>query len=139
MRIGKKISGSRTTERAMGRGREKILCVEDEPDTCDMLQVLLPDFELISASTKAEAVEKAREGNFALIFMDYLLPDGTGEEACRVIRYFDQKTPILFITGSTTFTETKARSIGAQGTLKKASATFIDELKHRTSELALCG
>src|SRR5438309_11094978 len=103
-------------ERAMGRGREKILCIEDEPDTCRMLQVLLPDFELISASTKAEAVEKAREGNFALIFMDYLLPDGTGEEACRIIRYFDQKTPILFITGSATFTETKARSIGAQGT-----------------------
>jgi CheY-like chemotaxis protein len=139
IRIGKKFSGSRKMERAMGRGREKILCIEDEPDTCRMLQVLLPDFELISASTKAEAVEKAREGNFALIFMDYLLPDGTGEEACRIIRYFDQITPILFITGLATFTETKARSIGAQGTLKKASPTFIDELKHRTSELALCG
>jgi CheY-like chemotaxis protein len=139
MRIGVRSSGPRKMERAMGRSREKILCIEDEPDTCRMLQVLLPDFELISASTKAEAVERAREGNFALIFMDYLLPDGTGEEACRMIRYFDQKTPILFITGYATFTETKARSIGAQGTLKKASPTFVDELKHRTSELALCG
>ena len=69
--------------------------------------------------------------------MDYRLPDGTGEEACRLIRYFDQKTPILFITGVSTFTETRARSIGAQGTLKKASPTFIDELRHRTLELAL--
>jgi CheY-like chemotaxis protein len=121
----------------MGRDRGKILCVEDEPDTCRMLQVLLPEFELISASTKAEAVQMAREEQFALIFMDYRLPDGTGEEACRLIRYFDHKTPILFITGVSTFTETKARSIGAQGTLKKASATFIEELRHRTSELAL--
>ena len=121
----------------MGSDRQKILCVEDEPDVCKMLQTLLPDFELISASSKAEAIEKARGGNFALIFMDFRLPDGTGEDACHVIRHFDQKTPILFITGVATFTETKARSIGAQGTLKKASPTFIDELKHRTLELAL--
>jgi|SRR6478672_5241258 CheY-like chemotaxis protein len=121
----------------MGYKREKILCVEDDPDVCPMLQTLLPDFELTSVATKAEAIQKAREEKFALIFMDYRLPDGTGEEACRLIRYFDNKTPILFITGVSSFTETKARSIGAQGTLKKASPTFIDELKHRTSELAL--
>ena len=121
----------------MGTDKDRILCVEDEPDTCRMLQVLLPDFELISAATKAEAVELARQGQFKLIFMDYWLADGTGEEACRLIRYFDQKTPILFVTGSSTFTETKARSIGAQGTLRKASATFIQELQTRTSELAL--
>ena len=121
----------------MGDQREKILCVEDDPDVCPMLQTLLPEFELTSVATKAEAVQKAREEKFALIFMDYRLPDGTGEEACRLIRYFDHKTPILFITGISSFTETKARSIGAQGTLKKASPTFIDELRHRTSELAL--
>jgi CheY-like chemotaxis protein len=121
----------------MGDQREKILCVEDDPDVCPMLQTLLPEFELTSVATKAEAVQKAREEKFSLIFMDYRLPDGTGEEACRLIRYFDNKTPILFITGVSSFTETKARSIGAQGTLKKASPTFIDELKHRTSELAL--
>ena len=121
----------------MGDQRKKILCVEDDPDVCPMLQKLLPDFELISASTKSEALEKAREGKYAVIFMDYRLPDGTGEEACRLIRYFDQITPILFITGVSAFTETKARSIGAQGTLRKASPTFIDELRYRTSELAL--
>jgi CheY-like chemotaxis protein len=121
----------------MGDQREKILCVEDDPDVCPMLQTLLPEFELTSVATKAEAVQKAREEKFSLIFMDYRLPDGTGEEACRLIRYFDHKTPILFITGISSFTETKARSIGAQGTLKKASPTFIDELRHRTSELAL--
>jgi|KBSMisStandDraft_5_1062788.scaffolds.fasta_scaffold877042_2 CheY-like chemotaxis protein len=121
----------------MGDKRAKILCVEDDPDVCPMIQTLLPDFELISVSTKAEAIEKARESKFAMIFMDYRLPDGTGEDACRAIRRFDQITPILFITGVSSFTETKARSIGAQGTLKKASPMFIDELKHRTSELAL--
>jgi CheY-like chemotaxis protein len=117
--------------------RPKILCVEDEPETCKMIQVLLPDFEIISAGTKLEAIQKVMREDFSLIFMDYFLPDGTGEEACHHIRHFDQRTPILFITGSPTFTATKAVAIGAQGVLKKASPNFIDELKARSAELAL--
>lgn len=117
--------------------RPQILCVEDEPDTCRMLQVLLPDFEIITATTKGEAIEKILDGGYALIFMDYFLPDGTGEEACRLIRHFDQRTPILFITGSSILTATKAVSIGAQGVLRKASPNFIEELRERSAELAL--
>ena len=120
----------------MGHTTKQILCVEDEPDTLRMLQVLLPGYTLIPAQTKAEAVELARNNSYAVIFMDYWLPDGTGEEACRLIRYFDHRTPILFITGSSAFTSTKAVSIGAQGSLRKASPNFIDELRARTAELA---
>jgi CheY-like chemotaxis protein len=116
--------------------RPRILCVEDEPETCGMLQVLLPEFEIISAATKGEAVEKVMEDEFSLILMDYYLPDGTGEEACQLIRRFDQRTPILFVTGSSTFTSTDAVSIGAQGVLKKASPTFTEELEARSAELA---
>ena len=117
--------------------RPKILCVEDEPETCRMIQVLLPDFEIISAGTKLEAIQKVMREDFSLIFMDYFLPDGTGEEACRQIRHIDQRTPILFITGSASFTATRADAAGAQGVLKKASPNFIDELKERSAELAL--
>jgi CheY-like chemotaxis protein len=117
--------------------RPKILCVEDEPETCKMIQVLLPDFEIIQAGTKLEAIQKVMREDFSLIFMDYYLPDGTGEEACRHIRHIDQRTPILFITGSSSFTATKAVAVGAQGVLKKASPNFIDELKARSAELAL--
>ena len=124
--------------RAMGNDqRPKILCVDDETDTFRMLEVLLPAFEIIPATTKGEAIERIMEGGISLIFMDYFLPDGTGEEACRLIRHFDQRTPILFITGSSAFTSTKAVSIGAQGVLKKASPTFIEELQARSHELAL--
>ena len=102
-----------------------------------MLSVLLPDFEIIGAATKGEALEKIIEDKYSLIFMDYYLPDGTGEEACRLTRHFDRRTPILFITSSTTFSVTKAVSIGAQGVLRKASPNFIEELRERSSELAL--
>jgi two-component system nitrogen regulation response regulator GlnG len=117
--------------------RPKILCVEDEPETCKMLQVLLPDFEIIPAGTKLEAIQNVMKEDFSLIFMDYYLPDGTGEEACLHIRHFDQRTPILFITGSSNFTATNAVAIGAQGVLKKAQPTFIQELRERTLELTL--
>jgi len=56
-------------------------------------------------------------------------------EACRLIRGFDLKVPILFITASRAFTETHARSIGAQGTLRKMSPNFNEELQQRVSDL----
>src|SRR5215467_223581 len=117
--------------------KARILCVEDESDTHRMLQLFLSDFEIVSAETKSEAIELAKNNVFCLILMDYWLPDGTGEDACRIIRSFNIRTPILFITGSHSFSETRARSIGAQGTLRKASPTFVQELQTRASELAV--
>ena len=121
----------------MGSGGRKILCIEDEPDTCEMFQVVLPEFEMVSATSRAEGVKLAREHKFSLIFLDYYLPDGTGDEVCGMIRTFDQRTPILFVTGSRSLTEQMARSIGAQGTVKKASPIFIEQIKARTMQLAL--
>ena len=123
----------------MGKDRKRILCVEDDADTCELLTILLPDYELVNASTKSQAIEKARDGNFSLIFMDQTLPDGTGEETCRLIRTFDQITPILFLTGWRHFTEARARAIGAQGAIKKTSPTFIEDLQDRTTDLATSG
>jgi CheY-like chemotaxis protein len=121
----------------MGDEKKLVLCVEDHPDTCELISHILKDYELISASTKSEAIQKARTGRFALILMDCFLPDGTGVDACNQIRTFDQKTPILFVTGSESFSESRARSLGAQGTLKKGNALFVEELRNRAVELSL--
>jgi len=121
----------------MGSDGRKILCIEDEPDTCEMFQVVLPEYEMVPATSKTEGIRLAREQTFSLIFLDYYLPDGTGDDVCSMIRRFDQITPILFITGSHSFTERRARAIGAQGTVKKASPTFIEQIQTRTSQLAL--
>jgi len=120
----------------MGSTKKKILCVEDDKDFCELLTLALPEFDFVNAATVLEAVEKAREGNFSLIFMESLLPDGSGEEACRQIRVFDRTTPILFITESRFVSETFSRSIGAQGSLRKGSPTFIDDLQNRALQLS---
>jgi CheY-like chemotaxis protein len=102
-----------------------------------MFQVVLPDYTIVSAMSKADGVTIARTDHFSLILLDYYLPDGTGEEVCSTIREFDQRTPILFVTGSRSWTERRARAIGAQGTVKKASPTFIEQIQARMSQLAL--
>jgi CheY-like chemotaxis protein len=120
----------------MGKNMKRILCVEDDKDFCELLTLALPDFEFVNAATISDAVEKAREGGFSMIFLEYFLPDGTGEEACRRIRAFDKTTPVLLITESRSFNQNLAVRLGAQGALKKSSPTFIDDLTTRTHELA---
>ena len=115
--------------------KRRILYVEDNKDTFEMTQILLSDYDFTYAKTKTEAIDLARIGGFVLILLDYWLSDGTGDEACRLIRGFDSKVPILFITASRAFTETHARSIGAQGTLRKMSPNFNEELQQRVSDL----
>lgn len=120
----------------MGIKSKRLLCVEDQRETCELITGALRDFEVISVSTKAEAVARVHSDKFDLIVIDYYLPDGTGEEACVQIRSFDQRTPILFITGSDAFTETRSRTIGAQGTLRKGRPDFVTELRERAAELS---
>lgn len=117
--------------------RGRILCVEDHADTCDMVQTVLPEFEIVAAATAADAIEKASQGGFVMILMDYHLLDGTGEDACYAIRRFDQRTPILFITSSAAMSSTKAVAMGAQGVLRKEKYDFVEMLCQLVAELAL--
>ncbi len=120
----------------MGKKKKRLLFVEDHADTCELVSFILRDYDVTTVQTKAEAVKTAGSGGFDLFLLDYYLPDGTGEELCKEIRIFDSRTPILFVTGSASFTERRSRSIGAQGTLKKANPMFLSELRNRALELA---
>lgn len=120
----------------MGNKTRRLLCVEDHIETCQLITSTLRDFDVVSVTTKSAALERVRSGRFDLIVVDYYLPDGTGEELCKHIRIFDKRTPILFITGSDDFTETRSRTIGGQGMIKKGRPTFVTELRARASELS---
>jgi len=116
--------------------QKSILCVEDDSDACELAASVLKEFEVITAASKADAVEKVKLRNYSLILVDYFLPDGTGEEFTKHVRIFDKRTPILFVTGSADFSETQARTIGAQGTLKKGRPDFVNELRQRALDLS---
>ena len=81
--------------------RRRILCIEDDADTCELLATWLGLYNCLvtSASTMARGVELAQQEDFDLYLIDSRLPDGTGVEACNRIRAFDSHTPILFWSG----------------------------------------
>ena len=115
--------------------KKRFLCVEDHPDTCELIATILDEFEVISAGSKAEALRKAATLKFNLYLLDYHLPDGTGMELALLIRNFDPETPILFVTGTSSLTEKQAIKIGAQGVIKKSSKTFVEDLTNKAQEL----
>lgn len=110
--------------------RKKVLCVEDHPDTCELISVILREYEVISASGIGEAFSKFKETEFDVVLIDYHLPDGNGMELCRLMRTEDQTIPILFVTGTSNITMEAAVAAGARGLIRKTSGDFIQRLKH---------
>jgi DNA-binding response OmpR family regulator len=82
-------------------GKAKILCVEDDPDTCEMVTLSLSPlgYEVIPAHTIAAALRRAAAGDLRAYLIDGWLPDGAGIELCRKLREFDPHTPIIFYSG----------------------------------------
>jgi CheY-like chemotaxis protein len=79
-----------------------ILCVEDDVDTCMLLQYVLKDqgFEVVTCATSEKGLKLAREKDFSAIILDHRLADISGVEICRKIRTYDKQTPIIFYSAS---------------------------------------
>ena len=103
---------------------KRILVVDDEAEFCELLQfrLLLHDYEVITASTGYEALDKAGSEIPDLILLDLLLPDLDGLTVCGILRrqISTRATPVILITAVTTAaTQTAAREAGACGFLGK--------------------
>jgi DNA-binding response OmpR family regulator len=66
----------------------KILVAEDEKDIRELIAFTLrfANFEVVTASNGAEAVDAAQVEQPDLILMDVRMPKMTGYEACRVLK-----------------------------------------------------
>jgi DNA-binding response OmpR family regulator len=102
----------------MKEAKGRILFVEDDQDTCEMMRILLglEGYEAVPASGVSEGLSLAKAESFDLILLDWHFEDGTGIELCRMIRAFDGEIPIFFYTGVAYKSELKkALKAGAQG------------------------
>lgn len=102
----------------MEKPKRRILCVDDDQDTCEMMAALLGSagLEVCHALNVDEGLRLAKKERFDLILLDWTFDDGTGLELCQMIRSFDAETPILFYSGISYGSQTKqAISAGAQG------------------------
>jgi DNA-binding response OmpR family regulator len=99
--------------------KKRVLCVDDNPDTCALIAATLKGWKVVSEHSHAEGLRRAASEKFKLILLDYHLPDGTGIDLCRKIRLFDVSTPILLVTVTHTINHDDVIAAGGQGVFRK--------------------
>ena len=64
-----------------------ILIIDDDPMMCDTLSQALLEQEhhVVIAQSLTKGMEKAFSGPFDVVFLDVVLPDGNGLDACTTI------------------------------------------------------
>jgi two-component system nitrogen regulation response regulator GlnG len=81
----------------MPLSKQRVLCVDDDEDTCFVLRRLLEQegYEAETARTVAEALEMSRERPFDLYVLDVRFSAGNGASLCRRIREAAPHTPLV--------------------------------------------
>lgn len=114
--------------------QKRILCVEDNKDTCELLTFLLSDYQLVFTDSIETSLEVFNSQHFDLCILDNWLRDGFGTDLCRQIREINPDVPIIFASGVAQKHEIqKALSAGAKAYLTKPYS--IDELEQIVKEL----
>lgn len=75
---------------------KRVLCVEDDRDTCEVLRFVMTDFEFLSVQTVEAAEKLIADAPFDIYVLDNWLPDGSGVELCEKIRELNIEAPIVF-------------------------------------------
>ncbi len=86
----------------------RILIVDDEPGALQFIGAALhlAGLKAETADAPSTCLEKLKDGQWDLIFLDVGLPEADGFQLCTKIRGIEKlkATPIVFITGMATFT-----------------------------------
>ena len=114
----------------------RILCADDNPDTRELVFAMLQStgHEVICVEGSAEAMALLRREKFDLIVLDNWMPEMTGTELTRLIREFDNTTPILFYSAAAYEADKQAAlDAGAQSYLTKPEG--LDQLLDEVDKL----
>ena len=78
----------------------KLLAVDDEPETLELVEDILEDTEItVTTLESGERLhEVIREFKPNVLLLDRMLPGKTGIELCKEIREYDQHTIIIFFS-----------------------------------------
>jgi DNA-binding response OmpR family regulator len=83
-------------------GKTKVLVVDDEPETVDMLKTFLElfEFEVEGQLTGTTGMQAAIEGKPGVIILDLMLPDADGFQICRLLRHhaITKTIPIIILS-----------------------------------------
>jgi DNA-binding response OmpR family regulator len=78
----------------------RILVVDDEPDSVELLQEFLTGkgYEVVTASSGEEALRKVKEERPHLMLLDVRMPGMNGLDVLRKVREFDQEVGVIMVT-----------------------------------------
>lgn len=86
-------------EYSINKEKKLILIAEDVDSNYMLIEALLKDnYKIIRSFNGLDAVEKAKNENPDIIFMDIIMPIMDGFEATRKIRAFNECVPIIAVT-----------------------------------------
>ena len=93
----------------------RLLVVEDEPNILELLSMSLrfAGFDVMTASTGPDALNRARESRPDLVLLDVMLPGMDGFEVARGLRR-DGQVPVVFLTAKDA-TEDKVQGLTIGG------------------------
>jgi two-component system alkaline phosphatase synthesis response regulator PhoP len=91
-------------ERETARRRvSRILVAEDEQDVAELIRYHLTreGYDVVLATTGAQALERARDEKPDLILLDIMIPEMNGWEVCRCLKREPQTadTPVIMVSG----------------------------------------
>jgi DNA-binding response OmpR family regulator len=96
----------------MPLSERRILCVDDDADSCELLEVMLGEADrnfIVKSATSAEkAIELIENESFDLYILDNWMPNISGVQLCFLIRLTNSETPILFYTAATRLEDREA-------------------------------
>ena len=104
--------------------KEKVLCVEDNKDECELIKEILSGYEVICVSTVSAACRHMDDAQYALIILDEHLPDGSGMQFCKKISRNNSETPVVMVSGDTYITTAEAQAV-VDKLKKKGFEAFI--------------
>ena len=78
----------------------RILVVDDEPEAIELLQEFLvaKGYEVLTASSGEEAVQKVKEERPHLILLDVRMPKMNGLDALKRVWEIDQEVGVIMVT-----------------------------------------
>lgn len=82
--------------------RVRVLLVDDEPEFLDLAKYLLErndSFEIETALSAREGLERLQAGKYDAVVSDYLMPDIDGLDMLKIIRARGNDIPFIILTG----------------------------------------
>lgn len=113
----------------------RVLLVEDEERLAKAIQHGLEaeGFAVDVANEGLDGLWRAREGSYAAVILDIMLPGMNGYEICRTLRAEDNWVPILMLTAKDgEYDEADGLDLGADDYLRKPTSLVVLVARLRT-------